>query len=78
MVKKKQFEWWVQIRTSNNLTPRIFCENIVNIVLLKKKKKKKEKRAIQKKNSQHVNLGSDGEYGFEYNKMRKKLCDKPD
>ena len=41
------------------------------------KKEKKRKESNTKKNS-HVNLGSDGEYGFEYNKMRKKLCDKPD
>ena len=39
--EKKQFKWWVQIRTSINLTPRICCENVMNVGLPKKEKKKK-------------------------------------
>ena len=39
--QKKQCKWWVQIRTSINLTSRICCENVMNVGLLKKEKKKK-------------------------------------
>ena len=34
---KKKIQQWVQIRTSNNLTSRIYCENVMNLALLKKK-----------------------------------------
>ena len=32
--QKQQFKWWVQIRTSINLTLRICYKNIINVRLL--------------------------------------------
>ena len=43
LVVKKKNQWWVQIRTSNNLTHRICCENVMNLALLKKKKSNTQK-----------------------------------
>ena len=34
--KKKKIKWQVQIKTNNNLPPKIYCENIMNITLFKK------------------------------------------
>ena len=31
LVDKKYFNWWIQIRTSNNLPYKNFCENIVDM-----------------------------------------------
>ena len=48
---KKQFQWLVQIIISNNLTSRIYYENVINAALLKFKKKKKKEQ--DKKISQY-------------------------
>ena len=37
---KKKFQWWVQIITSNNLTPRICCVKYYESNIFQKKKKK--------------------------------------